>query len=131
MAYNNLTMGLAGLGRDSEALDAINKAVSIYKKLIPVRPEAFCYYLAHTLNSKAKVLIKLKQYEDSVIYLKETIIEYEKLVQIYPDRFLGSLTHNMDLLTSVLRQVGREDEAAENHEKAKIICEKITKAKVQ
>ena len=103
---------LADLERRDEALDAIEEATGIYRKLAEVRPDAFTPNLAMTLSNQSDRLADLGRREALEVIEEATGI-YRELAQVRSSVFERKLAESLDALAARLAALGRDSQACE------------------
>jgi tetratricopeptide (TPR) repeat protein len=71
--YNNYGNGLRRLKQYSNALEAYNEAIYIFRLFVGNNPAKYNYYLAHTLVNMGIALKNLGKYHDAVVAYKEVL----------------------------------------------------------
>ncbi|KAF8342543.1 hypothetical protein F5887DRAFT_350425 [Amanita rubescens] len=127
MSLNGLSHHLSRLGRWEEALEIIEEAVSIFRKLAADRPDAFLPDLAHSLNTLSNRLSGLGRREESLQMIEESVSVsiHRKLAADRPDAFLPDLAHSLNTLSNCLSDLGRWEQVPEIIEEAMSIFRKL------
>jgi tetratricopeptide (TPR) repeat protein len=76
MSLNNLSAHLSDLGRQEEALQAIQEAVEFYRRLAADRPAAFNPDLAMSLNNLSNCLSDLGCREEEALQAIQEAVEF-------------------------------------------------------
>src|SRR5205807_2088474 len=82
---NNLSVHLAEMGRREPALEAIEEAVEIHRRLAAARPEAFLPDLAMSLNNLSIRLGELGRREPALEAIEEAVESYRRLAAARPE----------------------------------------------
>jgi tetratricopeptide (TPR) repeat protein len=126
---NNLSNRLADLGRREDALEAIEQAVDIRRKLADARPDAFLPKLAMSLNNLSVSLADLGRREDALEAIEQAVDAYRKLADARPDAFLPDLARSLNNLSVHLADLGRREDALVAIEQAVDIRRKLADAR--
>ena len=114
----HLSSRLAGVGRQEEALEAIDEAVRIRRRLVLARPDAFEPELAGTLNHLAVLLARSGRWEEALAGIGESVGVYRRLVLARPDAFEPELVGTLNHRAILLAHLGRGDDALDAVEEA-------------
>jgi tetratricopeptide (TPR) repeat protein len=112
-ALVDLSSRLANLGRREEALEAIEQAVSIYRRLIHDQPFPFLAGLATALNNQAVCLMALGSWEEALDSFEQAAFIRRGLADAQPDEFLPALATTLNNQANCLADLGRLEEALE------------------
>jgi tetratricopeptide (TPR) repeat protein len=107
----NLSARLAPLGRHKEALDAIGKAVDLYRDLAAARPNVFDFGLSQSLINRAACLSAVGRREEAVIAGDEAVKRSRALPTTGPSAASDLLACSLNELSVCLSEVGRHQEA--------------------
>jgi tetratricopeptide (TPR) repeat protein len=99
-SLNNLSLGLAGLGRQEEALAAVEEATQVYRELAGARPDEFRPDVAGSLNSLSASLAGLGRQEEALAAVEEAAQVYRELAAARPDAFRPDLALSLNNLRS-------------------------------
>jgi tetratricopeptide (TPR) repeat protein len=102
---------LSRLGRGHDALQASKLAVSGFRQLSDLNPDAFLPRLAEALNSHSARLLELRRTDESRTALDEAIRINRVLAAARSDVFAVNLARNLCNLAKRLRDMGRGQEA--------------------
>ncbi len=122
---NNLSFRLSELGRREDALNAIEEAVEIRRKLAAQRPDAFNPVLASSLNNLSAYLSELGRREDAIEAIEEAVEIRRKLAAQSPDAFNPNLSNSLSNLSVLLSKLGRREDAIEAIEEAVDLYRKL------
>jgi tetratricopeptide (TPR) repeat protein len=114
-AYNNWAMGLDSLGKSAEATEKAVEAVAIFRDLDKIRAEVYRPYLAHVLVAESLALGKSDRLPEAVDVAHEALDLYEALAQSRAEIFTANVLQACDNLVTMLRELGREEEAVHIH----------------
>ncbi|WP_203351777.1 tetratricopeptide repeat protein [Streptomyces sp. Sge12] len=113
-ALSNLGIYLSGVGRRAEALDAVEEAVEVHRRLAdPVtgNPTAYEPDLATSLTVWAWLLSTQQNLSRALRATSEAVEIYRKLVALVPSRFTQPLRAVLSLQADVLDGLGRIQDA--------------------
>jgi len=102
---------LSELGRREDALTAIEEAVSVYRELAAVRPDAFLPHLAASLNNQSAFLSELGRREDALTAIDEAVSVYRGQVAARSGAVRPGLAASLSNQSSRLGDLGRHAEA--------------------
>ena len=71
--YNNYGYGLRQLKQYSNAIEAFQEAISIFRTLVNNNPAKYNIYLARALMNMAAALRNLEKYDDAIVAYKEAL----------------------------------------------------------
>jgi tetratricopeptide (TPR) repeat protein len=126
---NNLSVRLAGLGRHEDALEAIEQAVAIRRKLTTARPDAFLPDLAMSLNNLGPRLAALGRREEALNASQQAVDAYRQLAATRPEAFLPDLAMSLNNLSLSLADLGRREDALEAIDETVDVCRKLAAAR--
>jgi len=106
MSLNNLSLRLADLGRRVPALEAIEEAVEISRRLAQARPDAFLPDLAMSLNN----LSDLDRRESALEAIQEAVEIYHRLAELYPEVFAQALADSLQVREQLIGQIDSESD---------------------
>ncbi|QLH41022.1 MAG: tetratricopeptide repeat protein [Defluviicoccus sp.] len=106
LLLNNASVRLSALGRREEALSAAEEAVSVYRELAGLRPDAFRPDLALSLNNYANFLSALGRREEALSAAEEAVTIRRELAGLRPDAFRPDLATSLSVLADCLEAVG-------------------------
>ncbi len=130
-ALNNLSYALFSLGEREKALEAVQEAADLYRKLAEKNPQAFLPNLAISLNNLGNALSDLGRQEDALAAAKKAADIHRKLAEKNPQVFLPELAASLCNLGNRLSNLGREEEALEAAKEAADICRKLAEKNSQ
>jgi tetratricopeptide (TPR) repeat protein len=107
----NLGVRLINLGRREEALAASQEAVTIYRHLAEIRPDAFLPLLATSLNNLGLCLYNLDRREEALAASQEGVAIRKHLAETNPDAFSLDLAAGLNNVGMSLSNLGRWEEA--------------------
>lgn len=108
---NNLSLDLANSGDHKGALEAIQKAVEIRRRLADENPSRFEPDLATSLNNLSTCLAASGEKKSALKVSKEAVGIYRSLAEENPASFKPELAMSLGTLGTILRSSGRADEA--------------------
>ena len=97
-SLNNLSNRLADLGRQEDALAAIQEAAGIRRELAAARPDAFRPALAQSLNNLAVRLADLGRPEDALAAIQEAVTIFRELAARRPDAYQQNLEQSLQVV---------------------------------
>jgi tetratricopeptide (TPR) repeat protein len=110
-ALHNLSRWLGQLGRQEEALAAIEQAVTSYRQLAAGQPDPFLPRLAHSLNNQSLLLRDLGRPEEGLAAIEEAHGLYRQLAASRPGEFIFDVAGSLNNLCLPLSDLGRREEA--------------------
>jgi len=110
-SLNNLSLRLAALGRQEEALAVSQEAVTIRRELAARWPDAYRYELAGSLKDLSPPLAALGRREEALAASQEAAEIYRELAAARPDAFRPDLARSLNNLSLRLGELGRQGEA--------------------
>ena len=110
---NNLSVHLSNYGDHHGALEAIQRAVSLYKKLATQNPAQFNPDLAQSLNNLSNRLSATGNHEDALKAIQRAVAIREELAAQNPARFNPDLAMSYGAFGIILRGIGNLSEAME------------------
>ncbi|MEO0941024.1 MAG: toll/interleukin-1 receptor domain-containing protein [Cyanobacteria bacterium J06642_12] len=116
--FNNLGARLLALGRHEEALQAMDKAIEIYRQLTLNHPNEYFSVMAWSLNNLGTILSFLGKREESLRATEEAVEISQKLVQTNPEIHQKILAESLSNLGNRLSYLGRREDALEAAKKA-------------
>jgi hypothetical protein len=126
---NALSHRLSNLGRREEALDAIEKAIEIRRRLADAQPEVFLPGLARALDSRSNHLANLGHREEALAAIDEALPIFRQMAEAHPDTLLPDLAWVLDTRSNRLADLGRYEEALDASEEAVAILEGLEEAR--
>jgi tetratricopeptide (TPR) repeat protein len=129
---HEISVRLAEMGRLEEALDFIEEAVGVYRRLAEARPDAFLPDLAMSLHSLSKRLGDLDRPREALAAVKEASRIYRQLAQVRPDAFLHDLADvggSLKTQSARLLALGRLEEALDFIEEAVGVYRRLAEAR--
>lgn len=109
-ALNNQSVILADLGRPEEALAAVTEAVTIRRDLAADSPDPFRVELGNSLQSEALYLAALGRLEEALASVTEAIEILGQLQVEDPGALSGFLQNASRTFTSIMHDLGRDDQ---------------------
>lgn len=106
-----LSHWLAQLGRQEEALVAIEQAVTSFQELARSQPDTFLPNLATSLNNQANLLRDLGRPEEALAVILEAVGMGRQLAAARPDEFTFFLAGSLANLAVRLADLGRREDA--------------------
>jgi tetratricopeptide (TPR) repeat protein len=111
-SLNNLSASLANVGRQDDALAAIEEAVRHYRRLAPMAPDPFLRDLVMALNNYSNRLSDVGRSMDALYAIEEAVSRYRPLPAVAPDAFPPDLLAMMlENLSACLTDVSRQEDA--------------------
>ncbi len=110
IALNNLSVRLADVGRNVDALAAIGEAAGHFRSLVEADPPSYLPSLATALHNLQRRLTDLGHGDEAVAACGEMVASYRRLVGINPDVYLPKLAgalRDLSLRLSDTRQLDR------------------------
>ena len=98
-SLTSLSVMLAGLHQQEDALAAIEEAVPIFRELAAARPDAFRPGLATSLNDLSLRLADLGQREDALAAIEEAVTIRRELAARWPDAHHHELEQSLRVAT--------------------------------
>ncbi len=108
---NNLSIQLSAVGRDDDALAAIERSVELYEPLVQTNAAAYTPDLARSLNSLSIRLSAVGRDDDALTASERSVELYEPLVQTNAAAYTPDLARSLNNLSIRLSAVGRDDDA--------------------
>ena len=108
---NNLGICLGELGHREAGLKTIEQAVTIWRELAHVQPDAFLPELARTLNNLGGRLSELGFWKAALEATEESVTLFRELAHAQDDVFLTELAGALNNLCHRLIVLGRREEA--------------------
>jgi tetratricopeptide (TPR) repeat protein len=105
---NNLGGALSALGRREQALEAVQEAVEIRRKLAEANPQAFLPNLAMSLGAYGSVLLALDRYTEAVQALTEGLQHLIAFYRDLPQAFTGLVDALRQLYLEACQKAGQE-----------------------
>jgi hypothetical protein len=112
-ALNNLGYALFSLGKREKALEAVQEATDIYRKLAEENNKAFLPDFATSLSKLGNALSDLGRREDALAAAQEAADIRRELSEKNPQAFLPNLATSLSNLGCVLSDLGWREEALE------------------
>ena len=109
--YDRLSVRLSNLGRNAEALEAVNHAVELRRNLAPEDPGRYRQALADSLTNLSNRLDELGLLEEGLRQSTSAIAVFRSLAQDDPGRFLHPLAVGLNNQSVRLGKLGDRDEA--------------------
>jgi len=116
--YTRLGVRLAGAGLDQEALEATQKAASLYQQLARTQPEAFEPNAATALNNQAALLSRLGRPADALASAQEAVSITRRLAQKGPHTYDALLADSLVNVANEFASDGRTVDALAATEEA-------------
>ncbi|WP_459802927.1 tetratricopeptide repeat protein, partial [Herbidospora sp. RD11066] len=110
-SLGNQAVSLSELGHHTEALDAIQESVGIYRQLVEIEPYNHEPNLSRLLNNLAVQFRRMGRYHDALIASAEAIEIYRGLARDRPDVFLVNLANSLTNQVNLFSYLGRREEA--------------------
>ncbi|MDQ6777052.1 MAG: tetratricopeptide repeat protein [Actinomycetota bacterium] len=111
LSLSNQSACLHGLGRDEDALGAIEEVVEIYRELADTRPEGFRPRLATALTKRSLMLAGLGRPDDALESMNEAIEVYRELAAERPDAARADLATALNSQSLMLSGLERREDA--------------------
>ncbi len=108
---DNLANRLSELGRREEALEVIQEAVRIHRRLAGERPDTSNPALAVSLNNLGLILSALGWAERALTATEESVEVRRRLAAEQPERYLPDLAGVLSNLGKLLDEQGRREDA--------------------
>ncbi|WP_253995868.1 tetratricopeptide repeat protein [Myxococcus qinghaiensis] len=99
---NNLGTRYLDVGRQKDALKALEEATSHYRSLAQINPNFFQPRLAASLNNQGAALYSLNQYDAALKLTHEAVDIYRQLATQDPDNFEPDLAMSLNTLGTIL-----------------------------
>ncbi|GEM_PF-2128413 len=108
---NNLAKRLSDMGKPEKAIDAIKKAVEMFRSLEQSYPNTYNPYIAASLSTMARMLSNMKKPKEALSANQEALEIHRVLVQSNPDQFRPYLAGSLNNLANSLLDMGKHEEA--------------------
>ncbi len=115
---NNLSGNLADAGRNPEALEAIEEAVTIWRRLAQDNPARFEFGLTSSLTNWATILSDAGRNSKALEASEKAVTIWRRLAQDNPARFKPDFAMSINNQAGFLSDAGRNPEALEAIEEA-------------
>ena len=122
---NSLSDRLTDLGRQEEALEAVEKAVSIRLSLAEHQSDAYFPDLAVSLNVLSNRLREIGRPEEALKAVEEAVSIRRRIAEQRPKAFLQDLAKSLNNQSVCLRNLGRQEEAIKVIEEALSIFRRL------
>lgn len=124
LRLNNMSVDLVAIGKQREALEAIEKAMAIYRRLAEQEPDAYAPYLAGSLNNMAPILSALGRHPEALVVSEEASGIYRRLAAHEPEAYDPDLAM-LNTLSVRLSNQRRHQEALAAIEEAVTIYRRL------
>ncbi len=125
---NNLTNHLRDMGDTAGAVEAVQEALEIYRRLSDASPQRYLPNLASSLNNLSNSLSDMGDTAGALEAGKEAVDIYHKLSDARPQRYLPDLATSLNNLSNRLGAVGDMAGALEAVKEAVDIQHKLSDA---
>ena len=106
------------IGEYLRALEHLQKAGRLYRKLTQENPDRFLPDLAGSLNNLGVILSELGRYAEALEATEEAVAIRRQLAKRQPERFLPDLAMSLSNLGGILYELGQREKALETTEEA-------------
>lgn len=124
---HELSIRLSDMGRKEEALDRIQEAEAMYRKLAKQNSRAFTPNLANSLHNLSISLSDMGRKEEALERNQEVKALCRKLAKQNSGAFTPRLVRSLHELSICLSEMGRKEEALECYQEAEAMYRKLAK----
>lgn len=126
-SLHELSIRLSDMGRKEEALDRIQEAEAMYRKLAKQNSRAFTPNLANSLHELSISLSDMGRKKEALERNQEAEAMYRKLAKQNPGAFSPRLANSLHNLSIRLSDLGRKEEALERNQEVKAMYRELAK----
>jgi tetratricopeptide (TPR) repeat protein len=126
---NDFSTRLSNVGRREAALEAIDEAVTIRRRLARAQRDAFLPDLAISLNNQSLRLSDLGRRESALEAIDEAVGVCRELAEAHPDAFMPELAGSLGNQSGRLSELGRREAALDAIEEAVSVYRELAKAR--